>query len=377
MKIVYGSNSRIPTERAHGIQAIEMCNAFADAGHDVELMVPNKKNAFAQEDPYSFYNIPNIFKITYLPSFNLFSDSKLGFYIQNLVNSMLFALYALRRSVDIYYIKDEKVAYILSFFVANIVWEPHVGNVNFIARRIGKRSFAIIALTDGVKQDLVKNGIKESKIMVAHDAVRLSMFDVKEVQSQARQELNLPRERKMVMYVGHLFAWKGVNVLTQAMQKVNPNTVCVFVGGLADDVERMKLQNRGQKNIVFIGNQPREFIPKYLAAADILVLPNSGKYTISQLYTSPLKLFEYMASKRPVIASRLPSLMEVLNDQNAYLVEPDNSDVLASTINGLISTSVEAVAKVDSAYKTVCNNTWEVRASKICKFIFERTCKKV
>ena len=59
-------------------------------------------------------------------------------------------------------------------------------------------------------------------------------------------------------------------------------------------------------------------------AVDILVLPNSGKTEISRIRTSPMKMFEYMASKRPIIASNLSSLREILNKDNSILVSPDS-----------------------------------------------------
>jgi glycosyltransferase involved in cell wall biosynthesis len=85
-------------------------------------------------------------------------------------------------------------------------------------------------------------------------------------------------------------------------------------------------------------------------------------------YTSPLKLFEYMASRRPIVASNLPSLMEILEDKkNSILFEADNERDLAEKINYCISNDMTYI--VDNAYKDVLNFTWEKRAYNIIKFI--------
>ena len=68
----------------------------------------------------------------------------------------------------------------------------------------------------------------------------------------------------------------------------------------------------------------KRFVSKYTEIADVLVLPNSAKDKMN-LYTSPIKMFEYMASKRPIVASSLPSIKEILSDQdNAILFNPND-----------------------------------------------------
>ena len=118
------------------------------------------------------------------------------------------------------------------------------------------------------------------------------------------------------------------------------------------------------------GYRPPSEIPLWLKAADVLVLPNSAKKDISKFYTSPMKLFEYMASKRPIVASNLPSLREILNKENAILlVEPDNPEALAQGIKQAMEDRNLVQTITQNAYDDVQNYTWEKRAEKILKFI--------
>ena len=79
-------------------------------------------------------------------------------------------------------------------------------------------------------------------------------------------------------------------------------------------------------------------IPYYLKATDTLVLLNSEKTEILKNWISPIKIFEYMASKKPIIDSNLPSIREILNENNAILVNSDNSEDLAISINIALET---------------------------------------
>ena len=120
-------------------------------------------------------------------------------------------------------------------------------------------------------------------------------------------------------------------------------------------------------NISIVPHVPKKETIKYIEAADVLVLPNSSKDKMS-LYTSPIKLFEYMASSRPIVASNLPSICEVLeHNVNAVLFEPDNYHDLALKINNVLNSDFSAISQ--RAACDVKEYTWEKRAKLIKEFI--------
>jgi len=142
----------------------------------------------------------------------------------------------------------------------------------------------------------------------------------------------------------------------------------VFVGGADKDVENYRKNNQ-LSNVLFLGQKKKEHIPKILKCADILLLPNIPVSEESFKYTSPIKMFEYMASKKPVIASDLPSIREVLNKENSVLVESGNPEEIISSINKLLGNQdlYNKIAK--QAFSDVAQYTWENRAKKILKMI--------
>ena len=111
-------------------------------------------------------------------------------------------------------------------------------------------------------------------------------------------------------------------------------------------------------------------MPLYQAAADVLVLPNTAQAAISREHTSPLKLFEYMAAGRPIVASDLPSLREVLrHGDNAWLMQPDDPAALAQGIQHLLAEPALAARLAAQAQEEVQAYTWEQRAANILRFV--------
>ena len=114
-------------------------------------------------------------------------------------------------------------------------------------------------------------------------------------------------------------------------------------------------------------------MPFHLAAADIVALPNSAREEISARYTSPLKLFEALASGRPVLASDLSSLREVLrHDQNAWLVAPDDVEALAAGLRALLADRVRAARLAATARTEARRYDWSERGRSVARFLRER-----
>jgi GxxExxY protein len=385
----------------------------------VELIIPWRFNPI-KEDPFKYYGInttdnhefnnrlPRIdttdkrglnqwksvvlnprksisFKVTKLPCLDLipFGLGKIGFLIQSLSFAKLVCLYLLFRKADIIYSRDELPLFFLSFFKKNIFWEVHNGILNFAAKRVLKKCKGIIAISQGLKDFYIKNGVEPDKILVAPDGVDLEQFKIQNSKFKIREDLGLPQDKKIVLYTGHLYEWKGATALLQAAKQsqisnLKSKILFVFVGGTKKDVKKFKSQISNLENIVVIGHRPHQEIPYWLKAADVLVLPNSAKEKISQLYTSPMKLFEYMASARPIVASDLPSLREILNDPstgsgqgNAILVKPDDPGALAEGIMKILENPDLAQKISEKARLDVQNYTWQKRAEKILTFILK------
>lgn len=369
-KLVYVANIRLPTEKAHGIQIMEMCCAFARRGFGVELVVPRRRTHIT-EDPFLYYGVIANFSIQKVWCLDLVRCGRIGFWIETLTFALSICVRMLfAPAVDVYYTRDEFVAWMLTLCGKKVVWEAHMGQWNMFVKALIRSRVPIVVISAGLKDFYEKKGASAGQILVAHDGVDISKFTTPLTRAEARRTRSLFSDvphRKIALYTGHLYDWKGVHVLARAAAYCSDVDI-VFVGGTSKDVEQFKTQYASQKNIHMLGHKKHDDMPAYLRAADVLVLPNSGAETMSRSYTSPLKLFEYMASGTPILAADLPSIREVLSDGNATFFTPDDPQSLAASLVGLLENPEEQARTSERARSDIMQYSWEARAEKILDF---------
>lgn len=380
-KLLYLSNLRLPTEKAYGIQIAEMCSAFAGTGLEVLLAYPYRRNP--HKDFFSYYGIKRNFKIKVIPAVDFYlsgSFDKVSVIVKNFISALFLTFYGFFSDADFIYSRDEWPIYFLSFFKNNLIFEAHRFSPKrkSFYHRFKKKGIKIVVISEAIKNDFVKIGFKPINILVAHDGVDIDLFDIDITKEEAMLKTNLPKDQKIVMYTGHLFEWKGAGVLLEVARSFQfpvssfqkkEDVLFVFVGGMEYDIKKFRKKAEGLNNVLILGHRPHKEIPLFLKAADVLVLPNSASDKISN-YTSPLKLFEYMASRRPIVASELPSMAEILNDGNSVLVKSDDPDKLAGGIKKVLEDASASADLAVRAFEEVQQYTWQNRAEKIINFIF-------
>lgn len=400
--LVYIANARIPTEKAHGIQIMQMCQSFGElemGGEklEVELVLPRRLNPIKQ-DPFEYYGVKKNFKITKLPTldFIAFGWGFFGFFLETFVFLIASRIYLLFRSCDILYTRE----LMAGLFFKNVMLEIHslpaseARLQNFCLPKILKNARALLVLTSFIKNEIVKWSISENKILVLPDAVDLEKFDIRISKEDARKKLNLPQDKKLAVYTGQLFDWKGAETLVRAGEILKSRNVEIYIVGGGGPPKARALQDLAQSSgtsrairqhasmrvlaksgaeaaadLLFVGQKPHSEIPLWLKAADVLVLPNTGKQKISRYYTSPMKMFEYMASGRPIVASDLPSLREILTENETVFFLPGDPQDLASAIKEILANPPLADRLSQNALKKVQNHTWSARSKHAIDFI--------
>lgn len=367
-KIIYVANVRMPTEKAHGVQIMHMCEAFSDQGIEVELVVPKRRNHI-QGDVFTHFSIEEKFRITYIPVLDVVEWGRIGFWIEAFTFAIGTTMHVLKQKPDIVYGRDPFTFGILMFVHATVVWEVHNALNTLPLRLFGKYIAKFIVITKGVKEFLIHKGVSENKILVEHDAVVIEKFDIEIEQHEAREKVGLPHDAKIVVYTGHLYEQKNPYILADSIIALG-DAYGVFVGGTEKDVAALKKRYEHEKRIIVVGQKPHSEIPYYIRSADIAVIPSSGKHAITRLYNSPMKLFEYMASAVAIVATDLPSHREVLRDgENAVLVEPDSASALTQGFTRIFSDDAFAQQLRRTARKDVENYTWSKRAKSILEYI--------
>ncbi len=286
--------------------------------------------------------------------------------------------YAKEHNITHIYCREEKLLFFMIFYHSifprgtSFSYELHHLNHAstwwglFVFKRVGK----IISITHGMKEVFEKLGIPKERILVAPDAVDTRVFAPGGDIQETRMALGLPLDRKIIMYTGNITeAWKGADLLCESAKLFDDSYLFVIVGGKPHHLAEFQETYPPRSNLIMVGQKSHKEIPQYLRAADVLILPNSNKEEISRVATSPMKLFEYMASGKPIVASDIASLREVLNEHNAVLFEPDISEKLAEGIKKVFENKEMADILAKQALRDVKDLTWEKRAKRILDFI--------
>lgn len=369
MKIVYISSSTIPSRAANSIHVMKMCQAFAKNGHEVILLAPGRKDGIEGfvGNLYAYYGVEQCFEIVNLPWLNIKG--------RGYIYGALAALHARRMRPDLVFGRNIVGCFFTAHLGLATTFESHVpieesGRVNawMFSRLLRSKPFRhLILITDALKQHYLKRyALMENRVFVAPDGADLIAEDTKPA------DLNSSPGRMQVGYVGHLFAGRGVEVIV-ALASRCPWADFHLVGGVSTDIDYWQKEVQFARNIIFHGFVAPAQAEKMRIAFDILLSPYQNSVAVmggkgdTSRWMSPLKVFEYMAAKKPIICSDLPVLREVLqHERNALLCKPDDVDEWILAMGRLRDDKALSERLAQQAYKDFANSyTWRARAEKL------------
>lgn len=370
-------HGRFPSEKAASLFAAKSAEAFVSEGQETVLVVPRRRNRL-EGDPYDFYSVNRSFIIKYLPCIDLYGVpglSSVAFVLSYLSFSLSFFVYLLfgsSKKHDYVYSNELLPAFFATCVGYDVFYEMHdfpESKIGLFAFMVSRMKGVVVHNTWKAKRFFEICPYWKKPILMERNAVDVKIFSQKVDQIEARKRLGIQYAGSLVVYTGHLYEWKGVDVLAKAAIRFPSSVRAVFVGGTDQDVERFRGLYGSYPGVQIVGHRPHSEISLWQQAATVLVLPNSGKENISKYYTSPMKLFEYMASGRPIIASDLPSITEVLDSSNAFLVEADSPESLNKAILLAVSDRDTSSARASKALEDVQRYSWSNRACRILGYL--------
>lgn len=346
---------------------MKMCSAIETNGENVILIVPSTFPSVS--DVFTYYNVNRKFKIK-RAGLNTKSSkiNRLSF----ILSSTLFAF--LSKSTFVL-TRDLYVAYLLSF-IKPVYFEIHAPILGVIKKTIfsklskNKNLIKLISITDALGSYIVKNhNVQNNKLLILPDGADLPINEVDiKFTTYENNILN-------VGYVGHLYKGKGLEIISKLSNRLKSEDGVKLhvVGGNSNDINFWK-ENSNSKFINFYGFVSQKKVASYINAMDVCLLPNqkvvlpNGTTDLNQNisdFTSPLKMFEYMAHGKPIIASKLPVLCEVLNESNSILVSPESDCEWLDAIFELRDKNQRIRLGEKAKYDFEKYYTWEERARKI------------
>lgn len=366
MRIACITTSVIPSTTANSIQAMKVVHALCQIGHDVRLWVPRYQTD-SWERVAQIYGLQSKFEIRWLSFFRP-------------LNQYDFAWKSVRAArrwdADIIYTWALQAAVCAQMHKFPVVMEFHdlpMGQMGprlfraFMQSKIKKLTLCTTqALADSIQE---ASGLEfpPGELQIAPNGTETERYQGLPSPKSARKSLIL-KEGFTVGYTGHFYAGRGMDLLSSIADQM-PEVNFLWVGGKEEDIASWleALHQQSIRNVTITGFIPNERLPLYQAAADILVMPYSTKISgssggeISRVI-NPMKMFDYLASGRPIIASDIPVFHEILHDKIAVFCQPENPAEWVKAIRSLQTSPAQCRKMGEAARKEAKKYTWKNRA---------------
>jgi glycosyltransferase involved in cell wall biosynthesis len=376
MKVVYISDSILPSRSASSIQVMKMCEAMSGQGHAVTLIVPDLQEPDTRPgDAFAFYGVKPSFRIE-----RHWFPTSLGRSFGSIIYAVVSARAAYRARPDLTYGRYLPACWLTALRGVPTIFEAHVPPstqrpgwlVNIIFRfwRRAKGNRGVVVVSAALGRWLEAE-FGPMKLILAHDAadvVRCAKGNSAKRNNQSLQ----------IGYVGQLYQGKGMELIEQIVRRC-PSMQFHIVGGSERDIRYWKGILQNQDNVTFHGHVPHKETEKLRQQCDVLIAPYQNDVRVFgggnnvAPWMSPLKLFEYMASGKAIVCSDLPVLREILtHEETALLCDPLKPEEWEKTLKRLDADAEFRTGLGERARRAHAKAyTWEARAELISARIQE------
>ena len=370
MRIALISASRVPSRTANSIELMKVCQAFVDLGHDIHLWLPGSEQKIVWAELKEIYGIRDSFPISRVTSLRVFRRYDF---------SLRAVLKARAWDPSLCYVWPLQAAAIASSLGLPTALEIHdcpqgrLGPILFRRFLEGRGAIRALPITEAMREwlsDAYQVDLEPPFALVAPMGMDLAQYHNLPDPEKAREKLGL-NEGFTAGYAGHLYAGRGIDMLMDLAWR-NQDVHFLWAGGEPEAVEfwRSRLQKAGLQNVKLLGFVPNERLPLVQAACDVLLMPYERKISGSSggdtaQFASPMKQFEYLASGRVILASDLPVFREVLNEENAVLLPPNDVAAWDEALNQLIADDSRRNSLAERARKDAAQYDWRDRARRL------------
>ncbi len=387
MKIAVVSDEHFPHTGADTEVIVNTAAALGVAGADVTLVVPWLWRRGRGDEIRAFYGVPESFRIEEIFGWPLPARAMR---VEKVFHGLLTGGSAAVRAADVVHTRD-----ILPLLVAGLrdlpwsfeTYRRHAEEKPWLPgllRHVGLgRGIGAVAHSNVCREDLIELGFSNHAVVTARPGFALERFTQVESRTDARRRIGIPEHGSILAYVGNIHASKGMDQVLELARRL-VETSFLVVGGTPAEVERLTAEKnrRGLDNVVLVGHRRPSEIASYLFAADVLFSPYlrwnlrtgwlAERLGGNVLPGTPLKLYGYLASERPIVAADQATNRELLrHDENALLFPEGRLDIAADAVNRLLSDAALAGRLARRGREFVLNSTWEARAKVMLSF-FER-----
>ena len=362
-KIFYLAEFSLPSSSAYSIHVLKMCDRLSELTRELTLIVPFINSKYKNSEIKKDYNLKNNFKIIKIFNFNKSIN-----FIYRIIFSLSILKLILKERDSLVISRSILSSLILSIFQIQNYLELHhdlkgftkfffkITNFNYIGRNIN-----YIFLHKNIYKIF---NCHHSNFLILDDAVEIKDFN-------NFLNINLKKKNNFVCsYFGSLTKGKGLELIEIISKKLKNIEFHIY----SDESQYYRSLYKDRKNLIFKEYIKYNSIPKIMSRYDVVLMPYMFKVFVkssnleTSKYMSPLKLFDYMASAKIIIASDLKVYRHILkNNFNCILINPLKINLWCKKIIDIKNNYFNYRYLKYNAYRTVQEFTWEKRAFKILK----------
>lgn len=362
MKIFYVANVRLPSDKAHALQIARMTESLIEKGTELTLVVPWRGQKIDVQKTYFLrVKVP----VVYVPVISIAPSTSIGFNLLSLSFGISATLYLLFKKFStsflIYTIDLDQFSYAFFPLVAKTVAEVHGSKrKSFFTKFFFTHASVIFAVSDHVRESLKEMFHPKGFLTTLRNGIDLDVFNPR----GAKIPEVVPKVgRPVFLYVGRVYAWKGLATIVDALLLDKDGLELVFVGGTKDELEKM-LGKKVPENMHCVGKCPPQEIPAWLLWADFFLVCGTAKDRYSYFETSPMKLFEYLAYGKPIIAVDSPAIHEVVDESEVLFYKADDPKDLLRAMRYVKEHREELSLRKERLMEKAKQYTWSLRAEK-------------
>lgn len=368
--LAYVAATRIPGIAANGFQVMKMAQALVGLVPNTMLIAAHGHGEVSVSALMSRYGVERLPPLHLLHAPTRFGAHLFAFQA---------ALLALRRRSRLVLSRSIGVAALSARLGVPTIWECHAPPQGFELRYwssvVGARGLRRVVVISNALRQLMEQrhpAVKDMDVVVAHDGVDLARFATVPSPEAAKLAAGRDPTRSVAGYAGHLYEGRGVEVIL-ACAKALPNWTFLIAGGTPDAVAAVTQTCRelALQNVELLGFVENAELPARLAVSDVLMMPYQRRVMVSggrldtAQWMSPLKMFEYMAMGRAIVASDLPVLREVLDDTCSMLVPPDRPAEWIAALERGANDQALWQGLSDAARQRVKTYDWSLRVRRM------------
>lgn len=368
MRVALIEPGTLPAHTANSIQRMKMAQALVATGHTVRVFVPGQDPNIPWPEFAQHYGLQHEFELEWVSSLPVLRRYDFAFNVARRARAW---------GADVLYSRSPQAATWAALRKLPTIFELHDIPMGFMGpwllRRFLKAPGArrLVANTQFLADTLAAHYALPDRagfLLVAPNGVDLERYTDLPTPAQARQQLGLPKGFT-VGYTGHLYPGRGLETILHLAAQA-PEMNFLLVGGKPADVQAARQRAAGLLNVKLTGFVPNGELPRYQAAADVLIMPYGQKVSGSSggdiaPYLNPMKMFEYLACQRPIVTSDLPILREILDETNAIILPGDDMTAWVQALRGLANDPARAAALAAAARRMAEKYTWEQRAQRL------------